>query len=109
MMALFQAYGREKNLAIPSLQALKSQPRAIAQIPLHALSPDPFEEMVELTHEDDTFAEVQEIKEVFRKVVYMEHWTPQQVERGRALANEVLAVLLEENDRVQPRRTQLRF
>jgi hypothetical protein len=81
MMVLFQAYGSEKILTIPSLQALKSQwnPRAIAQTPLHTLSPDPFEEMVELTHDDDTFVEVQEIKEIFRKVVYMEHRTPQQV------------------------------
>ncbi|KAF9080218.1 hypothetical protein BGX23_002485, partial [Mortierella sp. AD031] len=61
--------------------------------------------MVELNNEDDTFGEVQEIKDVFRRVLYMEHWTPQQTERGRALADEALATLLLEDDIVQARRT----
>ncbi|KAF9119393.1 hypothetical protein BGX30_003867 [Mortierella sp. GBA39] len=102
MMTLSCAYGRDRNLILPSLQVLKFQSTRIEEAfssPLQ-FDVDPFEGRLEMSNvgEDENFVEVQAVKELLRRVLYTEEWTPQQTERVNVLAHEIATTLHLEND-----------
>ncbi|KAK3838210.1 MAG: hypothetical protein J3R72DRAFT_476581 [Linnemannia gamsii] len=111
MMTLSYAYGHDRSLILPSLQVLKLQSTRIAEASSSPfqLDDDPFEGRLEMNNEDENFVEIQAVKELLRRVLYTDEWTPQQTERVNALAQEIATTLHLENDTPLPRKTQPRY